>query len=290
MDKDKKLKNKNVKTFTDDMVSAIEDNKGGLIKKIIHEEEQHEAEKKNFSPGSEKNKLFMLISVILLFLALSLLVFLGFLNKNDIVSVDIPQTNSIIFNDQTIFKNVDGLNKDKIAETISNEISNLKIKVGGVEAIYLTEAKKVIGFKKFMILMKGSLALDQDYFINDNFLLGAFKSGLSSSSPNIGEPFILLKARSFADVFPVMKSWENKILYDFRGIFGVKISPETNYLFTKDWEDGIIDNKNARILKDNNGKIILAYVFIDNTSVIITNSESAVNEVIIRLNTSQIKK
>jgi hypothetical protein len=126
--------------------------------------------------------------------------------------------------------------------------------------------------------------------INNNFLLGAFKTGLSSVSPNIGDPFILLKVTSFPDVFPLMRIWENKMLYDFYEFFGVKITPTTNYLFTKNWEDGIVSNKNARILRDNDGKIILMYVFINDSSIIITNSELATREVILRINSSQIKK
>jgi len=78
MENDNKLKNKNVETFTDDMVRALEGNKEGLIKKIIHEEEEHEALKENLSPESKKNKLFMLISVFLIFLAVTILIFFFF--------------------------------------------------------------------------------------------------------------------------------------------------------------------------------------------------------------------
>ena len=87
-----------------------------------------------------------------------------------------------------------------------------------------------------------------------------------------------------------MQNWESKMLYDLHGFFGVKLSPETNYLFTKSFEDGIVANKNARILRDNNGQIVLMYVFADDNSIVITNSENAVSEIILRLNSSQIKK
>ena len=80
MEKENKLKNKNVETYARDMVKAIESDKGGLIKKIIHEEEKHEAEKINLSPKSRKNRLFMFISIMLIFLALTVLVFLAFWN------------------------------------------------------------------------------------------------------------------------------------------------------------------------------------------------------------------
>lgn len=290
MENDNKLKNRNVMTYTDEMVKAIENDKGGLIKKIIHEEEEHEAEKSNLSPKSKKNRLFMLIGIFLIISALATLIFLAFFDeKINTVSI-IPQATSIIFSDQTDFRAIDGFSKEKIVETILGQVNNTKVKVGGINVVYLTENSKVIGFKRLNTLMKTNLVLNQDDLISNNFILGIFKSGLKSTSANAGDYFMLLKVKSFADIFPVMRNWESKMLYDLGGFFETKISPETNYLFTKDFEDGIVANKNARILKDNNGKIVLMYVFADDNYVVITNSENAVTEVILRLNSTKIKK
>ena len=281
---DNKLKNKNVETYTADMVKAIESDKGGLIKKIIHEEEEHEALKKELSPDSKKNRAFMFISIILIILALAALVFLIFLNQKINTVPIMPQFSSIIFADQTNFLPVDGLTKEKIAETISNQANNTKVKTGGMEGIYLTENQKVIGFKQFATFMKSNLTTDQLSLISDNFLLGVL------NEKNTKDLFMFLKVKSFSDIFPVMQNWESKMLYDLHGFFGVKLSPETNYLFTKSFKDGIVANKNARILRDNNGQIVLMYVFADDNSIVITNSENAVSEIILRLNSSQIKK
>ena len=194
-----------------------------------------------------------------------------------------PQLSSLIFTEQIDFTPIDGLTKEKIAETISNQINNVKVKIGGIEGIYLTENKKVVGFNRFNTLLKSNLTGNQLTLISDNFLLGAFNGENK-------DLFMLLKVKSFSDIFPVMQSWESKMLYDLHGFFGVTLSPETNYLFTKSFEDGIVANKNARILRDNNSQIVLMYVFADDNSIIITKSENAVSELIFRLNSSQIKK
>ncbi|KKQ87440.1 MAG: hypothetical protein UT09_C0016G0008 [Parcubacteria group bacterium GW2011_GWF2_38_8] len=282
MEKDNKLKSKNVQTYTEDMVKAIESDKGGLIKKIIHEEEEHEAEKKNLSPRSKRNKLFMSISIILVFFALVVLVFLEFFRENiNIVSVA-PQFVPIIFNDQTVFKAVDELSKDEITQTILNEVNSTEVKIGGVEGIYLTENKKVVGFRKFIALLKSNLVLDQADFVSDAFLIGTVNKETKDF-------FILFQARSFTDVFPIMRVWESKMLSDLHGFFGVGISSETNYLFTEDFENGIVENKNARILYDHDGEIVLMYIFADDNSIIVANSEPAAREVILRLASSHIK-
>ena len=46
-----------VETYAEDMAKVIEDDKSGLVKKIIHGAEEHEIEKINLSPESKKNKL-----------------------------------------------------------------------------------------------------------------------------------------------------------------------------------------------------------------------------------------
>ncbi len=290
MENDEKLKNKNIETFTQDMVKAIEGNEGGLIKKIIHEQEMHEAEKVNLSPKSQKNRLFMIISLSLIILAFAVLIFLAFFYQ-EINTVPVtPQFSSIIFTEQTNFKAIDGLSKELISALVLDNMNNSKIKIGGIESLYLTENSKVIEFKRFISLMKSDLTSGRIGLFSDNFLLGAFKSGISSVSPDVGNPFILLGVRSFSDVFPVMRVWEDKMLYDLRGLFRISISPETNYLFTKDWEEGIIANKNARILKGNSGKMILAYIFVDDSYIQITDSELTAQEVILSLASSKIKK
>ena len=48
-------KSRVIETYAEDMAQVLENDKGGLIKKIIHEEEEHEAEKRNLSPQSKKN-------------------------------------------------------------------------------------------------------------------------------------------------------------------------------------------------------------------------------------------
>ena len=113
MDKEEKtksvadeLKNKQVKTYAEDMAKVIESDSGGLIKKIIHQQEQYEIERKNSSPRSKKNQLFIFTGIVLVFLAIVLLVSLGvFKNKTKTVEL-IPQYTPPIFIDQNFSKRI----------------------------------------------------------------------------------------------------------------------------------------------------------------------------------------
>lgn len=283
--------NKFVKTYAEDMARVLENDKEGLVKKIIHGEQEHEQEKKNLSPESKKNKLFMLIGFILIFLALLILSYF-LLKKENINTVVVEkQFVPIIFNDKSTFIEVSTFNREEVIQTILSQINNNKTKIGGIEGIYLTENKEIVGLRRFISIIKGNFVPDENkLLVDDNFLMGSMLTGLKSSSPTAGNFFILLKTRSITDIFISMRAWEEKMLTDLHKFIGINLSAETNYLFTKDFEDGIVKNKNARILRNKEGDIVLMYVFADENSVIITSSEPAINEIILRLASSEKKQ
>jgi len=283
MENDEKIKNKKVETYAEDMAKAIDGSEGSFIRKIIEEQERNEKEGLNSSSENRKRIAFVIFSILLIGCAIGALVFLFFFRK-EMSTVDIgAQFVPIIYLDGTTFKEVDELTKDQISESILKEVSVTEIKDGGVVGVYLTSSKKIVGLRQFLNLITSSLDKNKIGFVSDNFLIGATNIG----NKNL---FILLKMRSIADVFDTMRSWENKMFNDLHGFFGVNIDSETSYLLTKDFEDGFIQNKNARILRDNDGKIVMMYIFINDTSFIVTNNEASVREIMLRISSGIIRK
>lgn len=284
---EKETKNKIIQTYAEDMAKVLESDKSGVIKKIIHGEEESEKEKKILSPESGRNKFFMFTGIMLVILALGALVFLFFKKDVQVAPIE-KQLTPIIFTDKSNFLEVAGLKKDEITQTILSEISTADLKNKEIEGIYLTENKKVAGLRKFVKLIKSDLVLDNNGLASDNFLLGTVNKDF----------FILLKVKNLSDIFDSLRAWENTILNDLHSFFGIELSAETKYLFTKDFEDGIVENRNARILYEKSNqlenesekKIILMYVFADDNSVIISNNIDTVREVMLRLASSKVKK
>jgi len=268
-----------VETLVGDMADVIEnDTEGGLVKKIIHGEEEHEQERKNLSPESKKNQIFMLVGALLIFFALAIVSFFIYKNESQVVPIE-KQFTPLVFSDQSTFLPIDGLKKDGVAQTVLDEISKTSVKGGGVEGIYLTENKQAIGLRRFITLIGASFVpSDNLAFVSDNFLMGTVK--------NDGF-FILLKMRSISDIFDSLRAWEPKMLSDLHGFLGINIGSDTNYLLTKSFQDGIVENKNARILYDKSGNIVLMYIFADNNSVLVAGNEEAANEIMLRLASNQ---
>jgi len=290
MDPENKTGNIEVQTFAEDMAKEIEGAQGGFIKKIIHEQEANEEKKKDSSIKTKKNQIFVYVGLGLLIFSVGAIVFL-FLNAKKIVTLEVaPQYTPIIFSDKNVFLPIDELDKDRISVTIAGEASATNVKVDGVEVIYPTINKKVIGLREFVKLIKADFLTKDNLFFQDNFLLGAVKSGTEPLFLTGGDLFMLMKVHSIPDVFLDMKKWENKMFTDLHNLWNISITSGNAYLLTKNFEDGIVQNKNARVLYDNEGKIVLMYVFVTDNSIVITDTEKTIKEVILRLSASKLKK
>ncbi len=95
-------------------------------------------------------------------------------------------------------------------------------------------------------------------------------------------------------MFSTFLDWENKMFYDLHSFFKLDISSETQTLLTKNFINGILENKNARVLyqdnKEEKPSIAITYIFADDHSVLITGSRAGAKEVMLRLASSQVEK
>jgi len=283
MENEENLKNKNVETYVADMARVVDGQEGIYIKKIIEDQEKNKEKNTSLSISNIKNKIFILVGLFLIFASIGALGYMEF-SKKKIFRVNVIQElTPIIYLDNSVFKEVADLSKEQIFQSMANEIFSSEVKQGGVLGIYLTENKKNIGLRNFLTIISANVDQKEMSFVDDNFLIGA-------ANLDKKYQFILLKVRSFSDVFDVMHSWEDKMFYDLHSFFNIDLSSTTNYLVTKDFEDAIVQNKNARILKDSEEKIVLMYIFINETSLIITNSDLAAREIGLRLSSGILKK
>src|SRR3990167_8881303 len=112
------------------------------------------------------------------------------------------------------------------------------------------------------------------------------------------QPFLILKTNFYENSFAGMLQWENNIKEDLASLFNIS-DINTEKIFQKDetntvifsimtFNDAVIKNKDARILKNENDKTLLIYSFLDKNTIVITNNENTFNEVFTRFNSSRI--
>jgi len=289
-EKENKKPDNKIRTFSEDMALAVKEGQAGLLKNIITEQERIDLEKRKKSPERARNKFFLIAGIILLVASVGaisfFLFFRDYIDSVDVVTEFVP----MIFTDETQFISVDGLTPREIADLVTVEVDSIEIKFGGVMGLYLTEDKKVIDFDRFVELGGINLRVSGTRLVADNFFMGILGVDSNVGARVAGDLFILLKIESLTDIFPFIKNWEEKMFVDLRDFWGIPTGLDTEYLLSKSFEDGIVENKNARVLYDNQGKIVLMYVFLDDKSIIITDSRSAVREAVLRLGAGEIRR
>ena len=292
MEPNKKEHKAVVETYAEDMAQVIENDREGLVKKIIHGAEEQEKAKKNLSPESQKNKFFMLGGGLLIMIGLGGLLLSFFSNEANTVEVE-RQAAPLIFNDKTTYFEVVGLKPDAIIQTVLSEINTSTVKEDGVEGIYLIENKKIVGLRRFLALIRSNFVPgDNTLFVSDKFLMGMVKNKEqeNETTPDNNGFFLLLKVRGTADIFDAMRRWEDKMFSDLHVLLGVNIDSSTQALRIKSFEDGVIENRNARILYNADHKIILLYLFADDNSIIVTNSQNTAHQIVLRLTSSKTQQ
>ncbi len=280
-----------LKTFSQDVAKAVEKNEGTIVRELLEEQTERDIEEKEFSPESKKNRFFIFGGMGLFILAL-IFVIIVFVSSSNFFAKDITlRTSPVIFVEENDFLDITGLEKDKIVEKIRLFNNSKSFKIKSIVSFYLTEKNKIVGFKEFM--QKINADVKDNYFsvIDDVFMFGLIdtREGAIVSSVG-GDMFMLIKVKSFSDVFPVFRDWENKIFINLAPLWGFDLNMDNAYLLTKDFEDDFIFNKNARVLKDLNGDIVFMYIFVDENTVVFAKDGKVLNEIVARILAGRVRR
>jgi hypothetical protein len=69
-------------------------------------------------------------------------------------------------------------------------------------------------------------------------------------------------------------------------LYNINVAGENSYLLSKPFQDSVLKNQDARVLYDNQGQVVMLYLFVNNDDlIIIAKDESAVLEILNRLGT-----
>ncbi len=101
-----------------------------------------------------------------------------------------------------------------------------------------------------------------------NYMLGTYTYETNS-------PFLILKNTFFQNAFAGMLEWEKDMRNDLLPLIRVSYPDEVGVSDNSDkFEDIIVSNIDTRVLRNKEGKIILAYAFADTDTVVISTSEN----------------
>ncbi len=167
-----------------------------------------------------------------------------------------------------------------LIEAIKKEMT-LPLKVASVRALYLKEGMtRYADAKIFLRIAEVDLPGELSRSILESFTIGihAFDGN---------HLFLIFKTDSYENAFTGMIAWESAMAEKFLPLFAgrnLQAGERTSF------QDVIIKNKDARVLKEVGGRPLLIYSFVDKQTLVITDSEVTIEELGRRISAQTLKR
>jgi hypothetical protein len=291
---------KQIRTYQGDVAEALKDQSESLVS-IRRAELVKQGEGNEFAPRKtpeeeaerkSREKIILLIVGTVLLLILGGVgvwyAYIGYQTKTALPAVVIIP-NKFISSETSFDLNVSGLARDSFLSTFDVERTK-EIKNGNIEQIQLKKnstSTPLISTGEFLNILNTKAPDSLVRAFDPLFMLGVI--GDTTEASSTPHTFLIIKLDSFDNAYAGMLSWENNLQDDLLPLFAsadIVASTTSNIAF----QDITIQNKDARAIKDTNGNTILLYSFFDNNMLIITDNESSLRSLVIRLNTEKLSR
>lgn len=259
--------------------------------------------KEYFLPQKEHyshSALFTVLSIFLIFIGIGILVWLYFLKAENpiiktqpvVISVFLPsnQENNFDISGLSILQTINKMSAFLDNTYPNDSITQIKIVNGtatttSVTATATEETSADTFFESFASRIPTSLtrALNKKMF-----------SGIYTLDKN--HAFFIIQVDSFDRAFEGMLAWEKNMYNDLKlfinktNMVTAENTANTSEIVTiplKIFEDIIVQNKDTRVLKNNQGDTLMMYSFIDQKTLFIMDNESTFKEILKRFEASK---
>lgn len=290
-----------IRTYKDDIAQAMNRKKESLVS-IAAAENKRRTRSGEFEPVGEVLHGQNLKKVGIVILSTALFVLgagsaLYFYGKSGAGIVEpASKIPSVIFSDGEEELEITNLSRRQILNELTAIKDRTRLSAGDIKNIFITETftdkeevdrKALVSSSDFLNAIDAQLPASFMRSLEPIFMLGIH---MSVSDGN--QPFLILKTSFYENAFTGMLGWEKNIKEDLAPLFGPEnfnvISNEnyaTSTLPVSDpvFSDTVIKNKDARILKDGNGKAVLIYSFVDKDTIVMATNENTFGEILARI-------
>lgn len=291
---------KTIRTYKDDIAQAMKNKKESLVS-ITAAENKRRILNGKLGPydSASKRKYLKKTSVVILSAALfvlgagSILYFYG-KSSTEVIIEPKPKIPSIIFSEKNEEFEITNLSRRQILNELTAIKNNTRLSTGEMKNVLITETfvdsdgtekARPASARDFLSAIDAKTAASFMRSLEPVFMLGIY-------TQDNNQPFLILKTSFYENAFAGMLEWEKNIKDDLAPLFGSAdfgaISNENSGTSTLPvaapaFSDFVIKNKDARILKNSAGEIVLMYSFIDKNTIVITTNESAFREILTRM-------
>lgn len=269
-----------VRTYQDDISSFVKNNKTSLSD--IYLSKSNSGFSLEDTSIRDKNRKILGISVILIIIAVFITGLIFIYQKSSSVSQNKTELKpiSLVYKEYEKEIYIRNLNRSSISQEIGGQTNDISIPLNSIMNTYLTtgstENKHIVDAVEFLVSLESRSSQKFLRFIENSLMLGTY-----SSQGN--HKFIILKTKSFENLFPETLKWEADILSDLEPYFGKKNVPNLEF------KDIVLQNKDIRAILDEEGKIMFGYSFPSKNYLLIADDRSTFIELFRRLSTGEVK-
>jgi hypothetical protein len=277
-----------VRTYATDIGEMMKKQKGSVIKIALAEQKRRDEYKKKTDPTATRNIVVVMLGFVLIVGGIMIFIY-TVMNRARPVEVTnfVPTLPSFIFTENQVQIDVTELNRTELIAAIRAQVNNMTLGAETINNLFVSyrgvsgqaQIPSTAFLQKLGVDIPDTLALN----LYPEFSLGVY------SLPEGNDLFMILRVKDFNEAFSAMREWESYMLTEMVRLYSIDTKDYGKEIFTKDFENETIYNKEARILKDKAGKAILSYIFLDTRTVMITTQTDSVGEVIKRINQQTIK-
>lgn len=276
---------KTVRTYLSDMADTVRANEISVIKVALAEQNKHEREdiyKK--IEGSPAKKTFWFIGGLLL-IAVAIFGVYYILKQKAIENtvVEVVKEESIISYDANSF--VDATSTKNLVEKVNalKKDESIPDKDNSIRLISITKdangVKEKLGVSEIFSGMNFSAPSSLIRSLSPSYMIGMYNKKL----------FLIFQTKDYEYTYAGMLEWEKTMARDMLSLFELNTKESVLQLSTRQWKDIIINNKDARVLLNENDVPILYYMFNDKSNLIIADNEDTIKEIVARLIIKNIK-
>jgi hypothetical protein len=277
---------KSLRTFESDVAEAMRGQKTSMVQIVLAEHQAKESKNETVTKEKKRTSAFLLGSVVFMLLSITvigvgtwgLFIHRGALPVLETAGAPLIQVES------TYEIKSDDSTTEALRSTLAREIATATLSPDEIEYIYVTELivpkeekenpyRAIISTERFFSIM-GNIAPEwMTRSLGDEYMLGVH-------AWNGNQVFFLLTVPNFDIAFSNMLSWEKDIPDEILPLIGWRGDES---VYSREWEDLLIRNRDMRVLRDGSGNIVLAYTFFDSETLILGTNVDTIDEVVTRV-------
>lgn len=227
-----------------------------------------------------KRKLYLTFGIILLVLGIGIVTTVYYIRSSEKTIVE-QRTKALIGFSQEKVLSVTATTRERLINQLLDEKNSFSLPVNSILYINTANASGTpADIENVLALLSPKMPGSLSRSFSPKYMIGIF-------SFDTNEPFIILTTEDLALSFAGMLKWEKDMVSDVGKLFGIIVNASSTPSTFLDQERR---NEDLRVLKGEDGKIILLYSFIDNDTLLITKNENIFSAILSRFLISQQEK